>query len=385
MENNRLIAKTLFGLEGVLAEELKNLGAKDIEPAKRAVYFKGDKKIIYKANYQLRTAVRILKEIYTFQFRSVEDYYNKCKNVKWEEIFSINQTFVIHSTVANSKEFTNSMFASLKAKDAISDYFRDKFGRRPYVNTKEPDIVINMHITDKRCFISLDSSGDSLHIRGYKTLIGEAPLSEVLAAGMILLSGWKGETDFLDPMCGSGTLPIEAALIATNTPPGAFRDHYTFKNWNDFDPELFKKVKEEIKPREFKKTVYASDLLIRNINAARINAKKAKVIDTIVFEATSIKNLKKQLNGATIIINPPYGERIEVEEIEKLYELIGERLKHFYPGNEAWIISSSKECLNKIGLKPSNKFLLYNGSLQCSYRKYELFAGKRFEKQKAIE
>jgi len=255
-----LVAKTSFGLEKVLADEVKEIGGQNIILGNRAVFYEGDLKIIYKSNYFLRTALRVLKEIESFRFKNVDQFYIKCKDIDWQKYFGVDQSFVIHSTVGNSKDFTNSMFASLKAKDAIADYFRNKLGKRPDVDTENPEIVIDLHIHDDTCTISLDSSGESLHKRGYRINQGEAPLNEVLAAGMIKLSGWNGNSDFLDPMCGSGTLPIEAAMIACNIPAGKFRKNYAFENWHDFDQILLETIKKENKIREFKYHTFASDI-----------------------------------------------------------------------------------------------------------------------------
>ncbi|MCF6333198.1 MAG: THUMP domain-containing protein, partial [Draconibacterium sp.] len=251
MENYKLIAKTSAGIEQVLANEIKIIGGNNINLGNRAVFYEGNLELIYKSNYLLRTALRILKEIEFFQFRNVDEFYLKCKRIEWRQYLKIDQSFVIHSTVVNSRDFSNSMFTSLKAKDAIADYFREKFGKRPNVDTENPEIVINLHVHHNSCTVSLDSSGESLHKRGYRIKQGEAPLNEVLAAGMILLSGWKGDTDFIDPMCGSGTLPIEAAMFAHNIPAGKFRKHYIFENWDDYDELLFEKVKRSLEKKIF--------------------------------------------------------------------------------------------------------------------------------------
>ena len=372
-----LIAKTFAGLEKVLAEEINSIGGKEISTGIRSVFFKGDKAILYKANYFLRTALRILKQFSSFKFRSVDDFYKKCKNFDWLEVMNEDHTFAIYSTVFNSREFKNSMFASLKVKDAIVDFFRAERGRRPSVDTIHPDIIINVHISGDQCSLTLDSSGESLHKRGYRVAQGDAPLSEVLAAGMILLSGWKGETDFFDPMCGSGTLPIEAALIARNIPPGSFRNDFAFMRWHDFDSVIFESIQNSIQKKEFKKNIFASDLLTRNIGYSKANARRAKVFDLIKFEVNDFKDVKSSFNGATLMINPPYGERLSQKNLDVLYSMIGERLKHKYPGNCAWILSSSRELLNKVALKPTRSLKLFNGSLNCSFREYELFAGKR--------
>ncbi len=377
MENYTITAKTFAGLEPVLVKEIEGIGGKNILPGRRAVTFNGSLKHIYRANYYFRTAIRVLREINRFTFTNVDDFYKKCRSIQWGEIMNETHDFAVFSIVSNSKDFRNSMFASLKVKDAIVDTFRIKTGVRPNVNTIDPDIILNVHIAQNRCIISVDSSGESLHKRGYRIASGNAPLSEVLAAGMVMLSGWDGTSDFIDPMCGSGTLPIEAALIATNTPPGKFRKEFAFEKWDDFNMDLFTSVAEEAKPTQFKKTIYASDISQKNMGYAKANARNARVFNTIKFETTDFKKLELKTNGATLMINPPYGERLIEKNLVGLYETIGERFKHKFPGNEAWVLSSSIGLMKHIGLKPAKKQELFNGALPCTFRKYELFQGKR--------
>lgn len=379
MKNFRLAAKTSSGLEQILGNEIKAIGGKNITLGNRAVFYEGDLKIIYKSNYLLRTALRILKEIEFFRFKNVDQFYLKCKDIDWLQYFGVDQSFVIHSTVGNSKDFTNSMFTSLKAKDAIADYFRNKLGKRPNVDTENPEIVIDLHVHGDTCTVSLDSSGESLHKRGYRMNQGEAPLNEVLASGMIQLAGWSGNSDFLDPMCGSGTLPIEAAMIAYNIPAGKFRKNYAFENWRDFDQLLLDTVKQETEKKQFNYNIYASDISGSNLLNAQTNARRALVFNKIKFLISDFKDLKTDLNNATIIINPPYGERLKEKDLNELYAMIGERLKHQYSGNSAWILSSSMESFKFIGLKPEVRIDLYNGSLKCKFNKYKLFSGKRIE------
>ncbi len=382
MKNFRLVAKTTSGLEQVLADEIKDIGGQNITLGNRAVFYEGDLKIIYKSNYLLRTSLRILKEIEFFRFKNIEQYYIKCKEIDWQKYFGVDQSFVIHSTVGNTKDFTNSMFASLKAKDAIADHFRNKVGKRPNVDTENPEIVIDLHIHEDTCTISLDSSGESLHKRGYRINQGEAPLNEVLAAGMIRLSGWTGNCDFMDPMCGSGTLPIEAAMIAYNIPAGKFRKNYAFENWRDFDQLLLDDIKKETKKREFKHQIFASDISGSNLLNAQTNARRALVFNKIKFQVSDFKDLKIDINNGMIIINPPYGERLKERDLNELYGMIGERLKHQFAGNVAWILSSSVESFKFVGLKPDVKLDLYNGSLKCKFNNYKLFSGKRNERTK---
>jgi putative N6-adenine-specific DNA methylase len=374
-----LAAKTSSGLEHILANEIKAIGGKNISLGNRAVFYEGNLEIIYKSNYLLRTALRVLKEIEVFRFKNVDQFYLKGKEIEWLKYFSVDQSFVIHSTVGNSKDFTNSMFASLKAKDAIADYFRQKTGKRPNVDTENPEIVIDLHIHGDSCTVSLDSSGESLHKRGYRIKQGEAPLNEVLAAGMILLAGWKGECDFLDPMCGSGTLPIEAAMIAHNIPAGKFRKNFAFENWPDFDQLLLDSVKQSNEKKVFKYNIYASDISGSNLLNAQTNARRALVFNKIKFKTSDFKDLKTPVSNGLIIINPPYGERLKERDLDQLYAMIGERLKHQFAGNSAWILSSSMESLKFIGLKPEVRIDLFNGSLKCKYNNYKLFSGKRKE------
>lgn len=377
MKTYQLTAKTFAGLEYVLASEIKNLGGNNIKPGKRAVYYEGDLEMIYKSNYYLRTALRILKEIEFFQFRDVDQFYLFCKKIKWNNFFSVNQSFVINSTVSNSRDFRNSMFASLKVKDALVDFFREKTGQRPSVDTQNPDIFINVHINKNNCTISLDSSGESLHKRGYRVIQGEAPLNEVLAAGMILLSGWNGDSDFTDPMCGSGTLPIEAAFIAHNLPAGKFRKDYAFQNWSDYDAELFESIQQSSFGRKFSYKIFASDISAGNILSAQTNARRALVFNKIEFKTADFQHLGIDTSkNSILIINPPYGERLKPAYLDNLYAMIGERLKHHFTNCEAWILSAASESMKHVGLKPSKKIKLYNGSLECSYNQYHLFSGK---------
>jgi putative N6-adenine-specific DNA methylase len=376
LKEYKLIAKTFSGLEDVLAKEVKRIGGKNVRRGKRAVFYDGDLELIYKSNYQLRAALRILKEIEHFNFKNVDQFYLKCKRIKWQNYFNVDQNFVINSVVVNSRDFRNSMFASLKVKDAIADYFRENFGKRPSVDTDNPDIIINVHIFQDNCTLSIDSSGESLHKRGYRVKQGDAPLNEVLAAGMIYISGWLGNSDFMDPMCGSGTLPIEAAMIAQNIPPAKFRKEFAFQLWNDFDPLLWEKVTEPVEKREFRHKIYASDISGSNLLNAQTNARRALVFNKIQFACTDFKDLDIDLNNATIVTNPPYGERLKENDLDGLYSMIGERLKHQYAGNSAWVLSSSIDSLKFVGLKPSQRIDLFNGALKCKFNNYRLFEGK---------
>ena len=371
-----LIAKTFMGLEPVLAKELTQLGANNVQIGRRMVSFTGDKEMMYRANFQLHTAIRILKPIRHFKAKSADDVYEEIKKIDWNQYLAPEKTFAVDSVVF-SEEFRHSKFVAYKVKDAIVDYFREQTGKRPNISVANPDVRLNMHIAEDNCTLSLDSSGESLHRRGYRQESVEAPLNEVLAAGMILLSGWQGDTDFIDPMCGSGTLPIEAALIARNMAPGLFRKEYAFEKWPDFDADLFDEIyNDESQEREFKHHIYGYDIDIKAVNTARMNAKAAGLSADITIEQQDFKDFTQPANKSIMITNPPYGERISTPDLLGTYRMIGERLKHQFKGNDAWILSYREECFEQIGLKPSIKIPLYNGSLECEFRRYQMFDGK---------
>lgn len=368
-------------LEDVLAEELIALGADDVEIGTRMVSFTGDKALMYKANLHCRTALRILKPIYNFKAENADEVYNELKNLNWEEYLSLDKTFSIDAVVF-SHIFHHSKFVAYRVKDAIADWFNERYQKRPSVSVTNPDIVLNIHIAHNKCTLSLDSSGESLHKRGYRLAQGDAPLNEVLAAGMILKSGWRGESAFVDPMCGSGTLLIEAAMIALGIPPGIHREHFGFEKWSDFDAELFSDIyNDESNSREFKHIIYGSDISPKMIGIAEKNVKSAGLKNYINLSVKSLNQYEEAPAPTGILMtNPPYGERLKVEDLEQLYDMIGERLKHVFMGYNAFILSYRKESFDKIGLKPSRRFFLYNGALECEMREYEIFAGKRDER-----
>ena len=336
----------------------------------------GDKEMMYRANFQLHTAIRILKPIRHFKAKSADDVYEEIKKIDWTQYLEPEKTFAVDSVVF-SEEFRHSKFVSYKVKDAIVDFFREKTGKRPNISIANPDIRLHIHIAEDQCTLCLDSSGESLHRRGYRQESVEAPLNEVLAAGMILLSGWQGDTDFIDPMCGSGTLPIEAALIAKNMAPGLFRKEYAFEKWPDFDADLFDEIyNDESQEREFNHHIYGYDIDMKAVNTARLNVKAAGLTADITIEQQDFKDFTQPQNKSIIITNPPYGERISTPDLLGTYRMIGERLKHQFKGNDAWILSYREECFEQIGLKPSIKIPLYNGSLECEFRRYQMFDGK---------
>lgn len=376
MEDFELIAKTFQGLEEVLAKELIELGADNVQIGRRMVSFTGNKEMMYRANFCLRTAVRILKPIVHFKASTADEVYEKVKAMNWDEYMDWATTFSVDSVVY-SDIFRHSKFVAYRVKDAIADYFNEKCGRRPSVRLNNPDLMFHIHIAQDECTLAFDSSGESLHRRGYRVETGAAPINEVLAAGLVLLTGWRGESDFVDPMCGSGTIPIEAALIARNIAPGVFRKEYAFEKWRDFDSELFSNIYEDdSNEREFRHKIYAYDVDGRMVGCTRRNVKSAMMTDYITVECRDIKDFTETENRTIMVVNPPYGERLVSEKLLSVYQTLGERLKHAFHGNEAWVISSNYECFDQIGLKASARIPLYNGDLDCEFRKFELFQGK---------
>lgn len=371
-----LIAKTFQGLEEVLAKELTALGANNVEIGRRMVSFTGDKEMMYRANFCLRTALRILKPIKHFKAQTADEVYEAVKALDWEQYMTDTTTFAVDAVVY-SDEFRHSKFVAYKVKDAIADYFREKTGNRPSVRLNNPDIALNIHVAQDKCTLSLDSSGESLHRRGYRQETMEAPLNEVLAAGMILLTGWQGECDFIDPMCGSGTLPIEAALIARNIAPGVFRKEYAFEKWQDFDRELFDSIyNDDSAEREFTHKIYGYDNNRQAIEVATRNVRAAGLTKEVELALRDFADFETPAEKALIVSNPPYGERISADDLLGLYEMIGNRLKNVFKEGDAWILSYRQECFDKIGLKPSVKIPVFNGALECEFRKYQLFSGR---------
>jgi putative N6-adenine-specific DNA methylase len=376
METYQLIAKTFQGLEEVLAQELTALGANDIEIGRRMVSFTGDKAMMYRANFCLRTAIRILKPIRQFKAKNADEVYEYIKSLPWEEYLDVKKSFAVDAVVFGD-EFRHSKFVSYKVKDAIVDYFREKTGKRPSVRINRPDIQLHIHIAQTSCTLALDSSGESLHRRGYRQEATEAPLNEVLAAGMILLAGWHGQCDLIDPMCGSGTIPIEAALIARNIAPGVFRKEFAFERWADFDADLFDEVyNDDSQERPFEHKIYAYDNSPKANEIARHNIKAAGVSKDVVLKQQAFQQFTQPEQPSLIITNPPYGERITSDDLLGLYAMIGERLKHAFVGNTAWVISYREECFDEIALKATTRIPLYNGALECEFRRYDIFDGK---------
>ncbi len=379
MENNfKMIAKTFFGFEDMLAAELRQLGAQDVQTGTRMVSFRGDKGFMYKANLSLRTALKILKPIHQFRVSNEDSLYKGIFAIDWSVYLNENQTFVIDSTV-HSEQFNHSEFVSQKAKDAIVDQFRKKTGARPSIDKMHPDLRINVHIDRDQCSVSLDTSGASLHHRGYRTATNIAPINEVLAAGMLLLSGWDGQGDFLDPMCGSGTILIEAGMIACNVPANLNRKEFAFEKWNDWDAELFNTIMDSQlkKVREFHYTIAGYDKAPSAVLKAKDNIRNANLSEYIHVEERNFFDTQKQTQGPLhMVFNPPYGERLDIQ-LERFYREVGDTLKQNYPGTQAWFITANLEALKFVGLKPSRKIKLFNGSLEARLVKYEMYEGSK--------
>ena len=377
-----MIAKTFKGLETVLANELMDLGANNIEIGRRAVSFTGDQRMLYMANFWLRTASRVLVPVAEFKAKDADAVYEQCKKINWSSLMSANTTFAIDATVY-SDTFRHSRYVTYRVKDAIADYWNEKEGKRPNVRLTDPDLNLNIHIAQETVTVSLDSSGESLHKRGYRVRNTEAPLSEALAAGMLLLAGWQGQSDLYDPMCGSGPLLIEAALIAQNIAPGIFRKGFGFEKWPDFNKELFEEIyNDDSRDRVFTHRIYGSDTSFYAVKTAEENVKAAGVNRMVEVHQIRMQEIKHEggTPGAMVVINPPYGERLaQDKDVLRLYQDMGTALKHQFSGATAWVISSNEEALKCIGLKPSQKLHLMNGELDCLYNKYELFQGERKE------
>ena len=383
-----MLAKTFKGLEQVLATELVQLGANNVQVERRAVSFTGDKRMLYTANMCLRTASRVLVPILSFKAQKADDIYEQVKALDWSQYMTVKTTFQIDATVY-SDYFRHSQFVTYRVKDAIVDYWMEQVNQRPSVKLEVADLYVNVHIAGDRVTLSLDSSGESLHKRGYRVANTQAPINEALAAGMLLLAGWNGQSDFYDPMCGSGTLLIEAALIARNIAPGVYRQGFAFEKWADFDANLWDEVyNDDSREREFKHKIYGSDAGFYAVQAATKNIQSASLQRDIEVKQIRVEELRladTNTEGALVMINPPYGERLSQDKnVLRLYQDMGTALKHQFSGATAWIISSNEEALKCIGLRPAKKIHLVNGDLDCLFNKYELFKGDRKTWKKSL-
>ena len=373
-----MVAKTLFGFEELLAKELTQLGAQEVTKGIRSVSFVGDKGFMYKANLALRTAVKILKPIHSFRVKNEKELYDHIYNMSWDQYLKPSGTLAVDATV-HSTIFTHSLYIAQKTKDAIVDKFRDTTGERPNVDLKFPDLKVNVHIDRNTCNISLDASGDSLHKRGYKIATNIAPINEVLAAGMIMLSGWDGQSDFMDPMCGSGTILAEAAMIACNIPPNLMRKEFAFERWQDWDVDLFEKIEESLlkKTRDFHHSIIGFDKSPSAVAKAKENIKNAHLEEFITIKHEDFFKTQRGGEGKLhMVFNPPYGERLNLD-MEEFYKQIGDTLKQNYPNTDAWFITSNLDALKHVGLRPSRKIHLFNAKLQARLLKYEIYEGSK--------
>ena len=375
-ETFEMVAKTFQGLEGVLSDELTALGAQDVVQGRRMVSFKGDKEMMYRANFSLRTALRVLKPIYKFTSADADDLYEQVKQFPWEDIMSESNTFSIDTTVY-SESFKHSRFVTYRVKDGIADHFMEQCGKRPSIRLNAPDYQFNVHISGNDVTISLDSSGEPLYKRGWRVAQTDAPINEVLAAGIIKLSGWDGESNFVDPMCGSGTFLIEAALIAANINPGVYRQEYAFQKWPDYDADLFESIyNDDSGEREFTHKIYGYDILGKAVAASNANIKNAGLTQYIEVERVPLEEQETAPEKGVLITNPPYGERLTSDELPQLYATLGTKLKKVFLGYDCWlIVGSNKELIDNLGLKASLHYPLLNGDIPCELREYVIFDG----------
>jgi putative N6-adenine-specific DNA methylase len=377
-QDHPLVAKTLSGLEQVLAAELTALGAGDVRPMSRMVMFRGDLRLLYKANLCCRTAIRVLRRLRKFNCEGEQHLYDEIKAVDWSQYLDPDGTLAIDPVVTNST-FTHSLYVAQKAKDAIVDQFRERTGRRPSVDLEKPDLRLNLHMNQNITTLYLDSSGDSLHKRGYRTVQNIAPINEVLAAGILQLAGWNRASSFMDGMCGSGTFLIEAALLARRIPPGAFRKAFGFEKWKDYDRALYQEVFREVEAQEDRAPlpfpIVGSDLDPATVEIARQNARNAGVEGDIRFECADFAAQPPPPAPGLLVMNPPYGERIEVPRIEAMYRMIGDRLKSKYNGWRAVLFSANLDALRHVGLRPAREIPMWNGRMESRLVEYWIGQG----------
>lgn len=381
-----MIAKTMMGLEEVLAQELTDLGATEVQPLTRAVSFMGDMRVLYRANYCCRTALSILKPFAEFEANSTDELYDRAYQIKWEKILDVDSTFYIDSATSG-EIFTHSYYAALRLKDAIVDRFRRNFGHRPSVSTESPDFKINLHISDNKVHLLLNSSGDPLFKRGYRVAVGIAPINEVLAAGILKLTGWQCDTNFYDPMCGSGTFLIEAAMMANHIPAQYYRERpFAFFRWKEFNSSIWHHVKadadREIGAGDFDQEIWGNDIDMNVLQQCEKNLQYTKLHKDVMLYCGSFEDQQPPEGRTLIVTNPPYGERIKVDDLNTMYEQLGNTFKHVYgPDCDVWLITGDLEAMKHIGLKPSRKIALLNGSLDCRLLKFELYEGSRKKQQ----
>jgi putative N6-adenine-specific DNA methylase len=380
-----MVAKTFQGLEEVLAQEIRGLGVQDIEILNRAVRFKGDLKSLYAANYRLRTALKVLVEIQTFPAKNDIELYQGIQNIDWVRYLEPSMTLAVEC-VLFSDHFSHSQFIAQRTKDAVVDQFRDRTGKRPSVDREHPDLLISIHIQDTKVNVLLDSSGSSLHRRGYRSQLHQAPVNEVLAAGLLLLAGWNGNGNLIDPMCGSGTFLIEGAMIAMNIQPGTFRPNFGFEKWKNFDQELLTEVADQVEENDnFKYRIIGSDKSAKSLQLAKESIRRAFLDKKIELVHEPIETYIPPVGGGFMITNPPYDERLRVENILGLYQLLGDRMKRYYKGYQVWIFSGNPDAMKSVGLHPTKKIPMLNGSIECTFRRYDIYEGSKKAKYQKFQ
>lgn len=374
----KIIAKTFFGLEEILKTEVESIGATNIKVLNRAVEFEGDLETLYTANLKLRTALSVITPIFDFRAKSEEELYQKMVNFDWGRVFNLHQTFAVFSVV-NSERFTHSQYVSLKAKDAIADHFRKKYNERPNVDKKFADIKIVLHINQDKVTVLLDTSGKALFQRGYKAEVTEAPINEVLAAGIIMMSGWDKKTPFVDPMCGSGTFLIEAAMIAANFAPNLFRTRFGFQNLKNYDEELWKSIVEKAnKDANYDiPQIFGNDISDEAIAIAQQNINNTGFKRHITLECSHFTNFEHELEGGIVVTNPPYDERLKSANIIELYQDLGDTFKEKYAGFDCWVFSGNLDALKRLGLKHSRRIKLFNGPIEGRLNLFKMYEGSK--------
>ena len=381
-EKFKMVAKTMVSLEEVLADELRAMGADNVTPATRAVEFEGDMRLLYRANYCCRTALAILKPFAEFDADDEQQLYDQVYKIRWEKIMDVDATFMIDATTSG-EVFTHSYYAALKTKDAIVDRFRRNFGKRPSIDTEMPDYKFNLHIRDNHVTLLMNSSGDSLHKRGYRQGVGVAPINEVLAAGLLKLAGWQCDCNFYDPMCGSGTMLIEAAMMANSIPAQYYRgNRFGFMHWKEFNLGEWKSVKAEedrkIGSIDFEGEIWGNDIDPQVIDQCEKNLEYTKLHHDVMLHVGDFADQDVPEGKTLIVTNPPYGERIKVDDLNAMYERLGDTFKQRYGKDcEVWLITSDFEAMKHIGLHPSKKIPVQNGALDCRFLKFELYDGSK--------
>lgn len=375
-EKRRYFATVARGLEEIAAKELEKLGAVDIHSDFTGVHFRGNQALLYKINLWSRIIFRVLMPIADVKSYNAEQLYQNVYNFNWEDYLQIDDTFAIICTGSN-KNLNHTHFTALQIKNAIVDRQRKQTGKRSNIDTENPNILINAHIEDTRCTLSLDSSGESLHRRGYRPAMGIAPLKETLASALLELAEWQPSLPFLDPLCGSGTLPIEAALKGLNIAPGLYRKKFGFQRWKDFDAELWEELLTEAKTSQLSQLpapIFGSDRDFDILQQARINTKYCHLEKHIQLIQKDLFQIEAPANNGIIICNPPYGKRLgEVEELGEFYKLLGDVFKQRFKGWTAYVLTGNKELAKRIGLKASRRIPVHNGSIPCTLLKYELY------------